>query len=633
MVCPHCGKPVYDGNLFCTFCGGKLDVGAGNPPAGGQTGGAEDFTLGNTQTFSAPATEPVEPAFAAPEFDAPKPKKKRKLSKKVIIAIVSGAVAAALVLTVALNFRKIRGFFVLTFGSDEDYFEFVEEHEAERYAETIASAYAMPLRLLRMDSSGETTLSFTGNENLLSAFLKDLGVDYNGELSVLRELQLETSHNLTKDGMSVGAGLVISGQPIISANVTMDFTTQTIYYSIPELSDKIITLPGAKLMSGGSEFQETLEVMRQVGGLIPSEKELSKLLERYIGVALDALDNVTVDETTLEVLGVSQNCRRITMRISERTLAYITKAILQEAKTDETIRNLFRQVQNSKLVQSAVGAGALPPDAIMAQYNLLLSRIDELLEELELVTPSSEEFLVITDYVDSSHDVIGREVRTAGGTVFSYATAKNGKNVASKVEVGERIFLRGTGTQSGNKVTGEYVLTVSNFQEEHEVGRLLLTDFNVKSFRQGELNGKIRIVPSEELLSSLFGSRLMASILQLSAEFDFKTSGDSFDVDVNLLMGDEVMLGVSMKNSFSDGGKVSVPRGDLLDIQDRDAPEKLLNSLKLDQLRKSLRRTKLPAELLDYVDDAIEDMIEALEREMRYSSYGWEDEEYYGSWN
>lgn len=623
MVCPHCGRQLDDGNLFCTFCGGKLDVGAGDPPAGGQAEFAEDFTLGNTQTFTAPTAEPAEPVFAAPEFDAPKPKKKRRLSKKAIIAIVSGAVAAALVLTVALNFRKIRGAFILAFGSDEDYFEFVEEHEADRYAETLASAYAMPLRLLRMDSSGETTLSFTANEKLLSAFLKDLQVDYNGELSFLSELELKTSHDLTEDGMSVGAGLVISGQPIISANMTMDFNTQTIYYSIPEISDKIITLPGAQLVGGGSEVQEALEMLRQVGGLVPSEKELSKLLERYIGVALDALDDVKVDETTLEVLGVSQNCRKLTMRISERTLAYIAKAILQEAKKDETIKDLFRKVQNSDLVQSAVGAGAIPPNGIMDQYDMLLSRIDELLEDLDQVTPSTEEFLVITDYVDGSHDVIGREVRTAGGTVFAYATAKNGKNVASRVEIGERFFLRGTGTQSGNKVTGEYVLIVSDRYEEHEVCRLLLTDFNVKSFRQGELNGKVRVVPSEEILSSLFGSNLMASILQLSAEFDFKTSGSSFDVDVNLLMGNEVMLGVSMKNSFSGGGKVSIPRGDLLDVRDSGAEEEFINSLKLDQLRKTLRRTKLPDELLDYV----EDMIDRLE-DAQYGSSGWDDDEY-----
>lgn len=647
MFCPHCGNQLDDGSLFCPSCGGRIDAGAETQPdvktqrdaetqpaaeaqpAAAQWEYPEDFTLGNT------AAPFAEPAFAAPEFDAPKPKKqktRKKLSKKAIIGLVSGFAAVAVVVTlVAVNFQKIRGAFILAFGSDESYLEFVEEKQAKTYAKAISSLYAAPSNAF--DSSGTSKVSFTANEALLSTFLKELGVDYNGELSFLSEMGLETDYNLTEEGMSYNVGLVVSGQPIVTAEMTMDFNSQTIYYAFPELSSKVLTMQIPQAAYGGTGYQEAMEMISKLGEILPSEKEMANLLERYIGAAVGAVEKVTVDKEDFVVSGVSQSCRKITMRISEKTLLDIEIAILQEVKTDDTLRDIYQRVMNAALQANSYG-GMVTSDQLMSTYDLLLMQLDQVILQLQRQIPSAstEEICVIYDYVDSSHDVIGREVKVDGETVLFYGTATDGKKTATKVSLGDRICLQGSGTQSGNKVTGEYVLTVGNeegrfgdgyYDEElgyyveggyesryveHEICRFLLTDFDTKSIRDGKANGKVRIIPSEELLSELLGSRLAATVMNVSVEFGFETSGSDTNMDVNLLLGESVMFGMHMDNTVSGGKKLSIPSGDLLDMQGWNAEQVFLNSLSFDKVRNALRNTNLPSEIISYLEDAIKEL-------------------------
>lgn len=664
MFCPHCGNQLEGDSLFCSACGGRIDAGAETPAAPEQTPGLGqtefngDFTMGSGTSFPGSA-------FAAPDFDAPQPeepKKKKRLSKKAIIGMISGTVAVALIaVVIGLNWQWIRGKWILLFGSDEDYFEFVEEKQAKTYAKALSAAYSSPMDLFGMDSSGTSTVTFDADEQLLAAFLQEMGIDYNGDLSFLSEVQFKTEHNITEEGMSASIGLVISGQTILTANMTVDYEAQTIYYSFPELSDKVLTMRIST--GGGRDLQQALEIMDQLDeeGIMPSESEMESILERYIGVIINAVDNVNMRNSTLQVNGVSQDCKKITARITERTMNDIMIAVLREVKNDKDLKALFQKAMSSDAAYLLYGAAPSAAE-INSLYDDLLAGIDEEIEYLRsrstyMMANEPEEIFTLIDYVNSSHEVIGREISIDEETVIFYGTARDGKKVGTKLELssdyfGTGILFQGSGTKDGDKVTGDYVLTVEerrvsyNYSyddyygygydsqrtvtyEEHEVCNIHLTDFDVKALQEGRLNGKVRVSPSGDLMEGLLGSRL-ASVLNVSVEFDFRTAGNSESVDIDLLVGDSVMFSIGVNSELADSQELTTPSGPQVD--GNYGLTEFERSLSFDRVRNSLRNTNLPREIIAYAEELIDELEREFSRGGYYDDYWYDDYWYDDYW-
>lgn len=91
MFCRNCGKPIFDGDEYCTFCGAKASAGTGaagtdstRRPEGGETGSRDAFGTGGMGT----------PPYNTGAYTAPV---KKKGGSKAPIFIAVGA-AAVLIL-------------------------------------------------------------------------------------------------------------------------------------------------------------------------------------------------------------------------------------------------------------------------------------------------------------------------------------------------------------------------------------------------------------------------------------------------------------------------------------------------------------------------------------------------------
>ena len=101
MFCRNCGKPLFDGDDFCTFCGAKAQGGTGGPQTGrmdpGEMPGPGEMNNGGNTGMNGTGSRP---------YAAPAPARK-KPGNKTPVFIAIGVAAVLLV-------GGIAGFFIYT---------------------------------------------------------------------------------------------------------------------------------------------------------------------------------------------------------------------------------------------------------------------------------------------------------------------------------------------------------------------------------------------------------------------------------------------------------------------------------------------------------------------------------------
>jgi hypothetical protein len=142
--------------------------------------------------------------------------------------------------------------------------------------------------------------------------------------------------------------------------------------------------------------------------------------------------------------------------------------------------------------------------------------------------------------------------------------------------------------------------------------KLSLKDFDANGIAQGRIKGKITVAPSKDLLSQMGGNGIEymgISIADLALQLDLDVANKKADIGVNLLVDDEVFVGVRLAYKISDAPKFKVPSdSDVVDVDDAD---EWLESVDIKKFVKTLKDAKLPKELTDIIEeyaDQIEDM-------------------------
>lgn len=639
-----CGTELDDDARFCPGCGQPVNnETAPKNSAASQTPGPE--TSGEVPAVGVtPAAEktPAAPAdFSTPDFTE---KKTKKFGKKQILRIVAAVVAVAVVgsvVAVALNFKTLKGSMIKLFGSDMDYFKYVESREFKRYAEMSANLYdTRILANIKTGQSATTTLSWNISDDAFD--LMDSFAGQKTDFSWLNDVEMKIDTNVVNNAAAYEIGLNISGKKVLTLSEIIDYASGKVFMSVPELTNQTLVMgtsgmpgsaaPGMPDIVFDNNSAAPFELISQFGESLPSKEIYNKLLETYIDVVLNSIDDVTSEKETIEIEDISQKCTVLEARISEKTLCDIMKAVLQEAKKDKEIKAILESVQEDVSESGLFGKN-------VDVYEEFIDAVDNTIEAFDDMREyaSAKTFLVITGYVNSKHEVIGQKVTVQGKTILDYVTVQKGKKFASELRIGygsDAIVLKGSGTQQGNKKSGSYTLRAGSMN----CLDLEIANLDTKALEQGYLDGTFRITPKKAFLSQigLDGfSQAVLSGMRPTLELKWKTSDTAASLEINLLNQDDFFAGVTLKSTISEGKAVEIPKKDLVSAEDEEAMMDFLESIDFDGFAEHLRQSKVPDEitaLVKEIADNLEDLLHGDKDSWDDDSWGddWYDDDWYG---
>lgn len=587
MYCGNCGNIVPDGAKFCNACGAQF-VTEETPAA------QETVQLGTetpvAQEFVQQETYVADNGFVSPDFNsAPK---KKKSPAKLLLKIGIPVIAVALVVAIVLNMTSIIGFSIKTFGSDTSYYKFVEAKAIKDVVDDVTEKYGEVVDNVSKESQGFTgELSFTVSDDaidMVNSFANLSGMD----LKWLNDVKISLSSSANDDLTSAVLGLNVGKQEIAAFETIMDMAQGNIYVTLGELCKGYLKaeIPDFDEMSG--MMNSISGAMKDAKNVLPDDKTLNKLLDKYIDIVLESAVDVKSSKDTVKVAGISQNCVALEWTVEDETLVEIAQNVLKEARNDKDIKEIVNNIQ--KYTNSIE---ELKTDVDF--YEEFAKTIDSALESLEDVEESVQgaELFTISTYVNNSHEVIGRDLVVGNDKVIEYATAKKGKNFATEINLANNVTITGKGTEKSNEISGDYVISVQG----QDYATVTLEKFDTKEF-----TGTVKVAPDKGLFSTMGVDASVSSLLG-SLDPSFGVVIGENTASVNLYSKDEVFVGINISGKETKAEKVSVPsESDTYSSTDSDEIQEWLESVDFDKLVKNIENSDIPDELTDLIKSGVQ---------------------------
>lgn len=639
MFCHICGKQLADDALFCDGCGAQQQAAPAKENANEQPVEAqiineqveEVASEEATQTTvvapePAPAVEaqPVveneapqfvpeqqfAPDFAAPVFEEPK---KKKIWGKLIPAVIALALVAAIV----LNLGTIIGFSIKTFGSDKAYFGYVEKKAFEGYSDDITNIYGSVVEALEFDTAAEGEVRLVLGDNLLQMAQTALGsmnLDWAKDISIAYDADMEGSAEAVELGIKLG------DTEILALNIISDLVSGDVYLALADLNDKYLHISGNQVdlstyepsVSGAVPVPVAPASASVLGSIygnenlakaLPDEDTVNELIDKYVEIVLDQLENVEKSSDTVKVSGIEQGCTKIEFKVTQEDLINIAVAVLEEAKNDGEIEDIIKEfvgfLNDEKLLEE-------DPSKV---YEELIVNIEDAVESAKEAKAAmsgeelSRELISVNDYVNGSHEIIGRDLIVAGNKYVSYATAHDGSDFATEINIANMVSIKGSGNDKSDVVNGKFDLTAGGM----DIADIEVVDFDKDVLDDEALNGTFRILINKQLLSGVDAGEYAALLSGLDGvEFKFDGDKDAMKADFNVIYNGKTLVGIATENETKGAGSVDLPdKKDIVEVTDEADLEAYLKSLDLDKLYDALEDADVPAELINLLKSAL----------------------------
>ena len=522
----------------------------------------------------------------------PKKRKKFKLVPALLLCFVLLIGALGIV-----KGAEIRNFIAKTVSSPEKYYKKVESRELGKVVKSLTKiydAYTKPVT----DSkglSGKIEIKLDDGAKSLLSLASMSGIDLSWLESGYLAYELKTKDDAAKFGGTIG----LKDTGILSFDTIFDLENEKLYLRFPELSKQYVS---SSLNTNGS-LKDAMSEYTELVHLLPKADTLEKLLNRYIDIALDSIDDVQTKKDTIAVKGIKENASKITVTISQRQVIQVVIAILKEIPKDKEFKELYETLYNG-----------LKDKTDMPTYDELIEEVkklnEEAMESKDAMLQANDEILSMDIWVDDRGEVIGREFSIDSEYGFRYLTAESNDKTATEMNLytGEAsIVFEGKGKKSGDDVTGDYSLCVNG----EEILTFETSKLDVKALKNGEFNGKVRLGIGQGLLStvknatdyddiaSMYGN-FMNSFSNFEIECDGKIGADGGKVTSTIYISDQPFVKFITTTNLEKDEKFSVPKdSDTVDSMDYEAMSKWESSLSIDQIIKNLKKAGVPQQYLD----------------------------------
>lgn len=598
MVCNNCGNTMEEGSKFCTKCGQPM------PEAGNAAEMAESVVETTTQAADtvsnvrenvseavSEATETISEAAGNIQ------EKLKKLPKKTLIVI--GAVAVV-VLLVLCNFGVVANAMSKLVKSPEKYYASIEKKETKALIEDLACAYENVLlnhsdvTNQSLDYNMELELSEEAYEMLASA----LNIDDGKSLS---KMGLDFMLSIKGDVISAEAAAKLGKNQLISANGVADFEKGEAYGQIPELTDKYI---GVDFSDYTEMIQEGLKQSSELVELLPKKAVVEKLLNRYIAIVVENIDDVKEESDTISVGDIEQKCTSIRIRLKAKDVVDILEAVCEVAKDDDELIDLV----------AAFGVGMAGVEEDDAKESVK-EAIENVLDNIDSMKDSADEDaeVIMKVWVNNKGEVIGRKISVNEDEfVISYEMPQKGKKFELELEISDKynkIEITGVGEKSSSSLSGEF-----KFEADGEkLAEVTVKNLDTKKTMQGLPTGSFVLKPSASFFSELglpYAASSMVSGYEVAV--DMKSGKSDSSVTLSLMDKEEMFVKVSMDAKTGSGKSASLPKKGIL-VEDEDDLMEWAESIDFKKFVKKLSKAGLPEEYVEELEDAADDIEDMLD--------------------
>lgn len=485
----------------------------------------------------------------------------------------------------------------------EEYLQKLESNNLSTIVDSFTGAYEK-----LFSATGVTTVSggakmdvtLTMGDTVLEMLEGKLFGGDIGDMSFLSKINLSMDFAMDEDLEKIKMSLGLNNQQIVSAIMLMNMAESVMYVALPEMSDEFIKMDmGSEDMPNSvAGVMSSPEMLAALAEALPDGDTLNTLLSRYLDLILSGLNNVEQTTDTLELEGLSQECTVLTLKIYEEDALKIVKSVLNTAKDDQDMKKV---IENFAQGVEDIAADEAYTDFQEAVTDLLADLEEE--TEFDTVNP-----IVINTYVDKDHNIIGRELIVGSQgelrSYFGYYEITDGDNFAVKIDANDGdMTLTGKGTKADGKTNATYDFSVQ--------GTSYAT---AKVENWTEDGGTVTVTPNKDLLTSLFGGELPFENLALQIKI-------AEGIELNIVDGSDLLLGIALKVAESDGPNVSEP-SDAVDGMDSNAMQAWAEKLAVDVILDNLEKAGVPSDLIDSIVDAFNEP----SQDTTDPSYSWPEE-------
>ncbi len=621
MFCKNCGNEIKENDMFCGACGQPVENSVSKHEQVLESSPAEikEEPVANLEVSPAESENdgfkvvvPVEPEgtdlseFATGETDdfdddfndfEDEPKKKK--FPKVLVASLAVIVAGAIAVTAFFN--PICAFFLKTFGSDESYFSYVENKAFNSATDEITEFYGSYYENLQVDEvATDTSIKLNVSNSAIKTIETALMASgASMDLGWLENISLDTKVNMTDNELSqILAAVNVNNTEVLAIDYIMDTVNNELLVGIPSLSDKYLssavengettTEDGVAVYNSDLNMQDIYSDPEFYEAL-PSDDELNKIIDKYINLVLNDVDDVEKRSQEMRIEGVSQKLTVLEADIDMEDTQEIIVEVLKSVRNDKQIKKYVEDVakyfEKKDIVEDA--------DEVYDEFEKSIKDAIDQVRNSDI--DDDRDFLTWTTYVNSSHEVVGRKIELNGNECLDYVLVRDGKEFAVEFDCGG-IEITGKGTEKGDLVNGEFSVAFENKD---------ICDLEVSNFNTDEKasKGNIRISPSSYLLKEIgLGgqSSAMLSMFSPALELDFDFSEKVGKLDVNLLNGKNSFIGITISSKQTKPTEVEMP--DTEDVYSADEADEWASKLDISKVFDKLEEAGIPSELLDMVE-------------------------------
>lgn len=283
---------------------------------------------------------------------------KKKKGKK--IAVISAASAAVLAggSIIAYNFSPfVKNQIKLRTMEPEKYYAWVNEENAEDFADSICKRYKTMLDQHKKGQSRSVSLKYEATDEGKEYLLNELiGEDYDNSDDegdkLLKDIiknndsvSIDLEAALKKTDIGYKASLRLDDEKLISTDIAIDMNAFNAFTRIPELTEKWMGFSlDSYIDKDDEEAKKILDAYKKIlsdPASVLSPKELKKEILKYTKVWNDSIDDLKIKKDENVSIGdITVKYTVVSLDIDEKLSKDIGKKFIEELRKDNIIKGI-----------------------------------------------------------------------------------------------------------------------------------------------------------------------------------------------------------------------------------------------------------------------------------------------------